>query len=818
MLHQTSDCTYCGKRRTLLLGCCLLWLSLGRPAVADEARIPPRLTQQTPLRYPAEADGTAARITVRVTVGIDGLVSDVDVLDGPPVFYDEAIRAGYQLQFSPALRDGVPVESVSVIYFDFTPDPHMHEEPVGEMIIEAVSPDAYDTHARTTLSEEELEASAGEDLASTIADEAGVTTGGGTTSAAKPIIRGQSERRLLILFDGVRHESQKWGPDHAPEIDPFAAGEISIIKGAAGARYGPDAIGGVLLVNPPPMREEPGFSGKAVAATASNGRQGYGALRLDVAPEQTSHIAYRIEGNYARSASLSAPDYVLGNTASALYNIGAAAEYHHRTTEVCLSYQHHDYRAGIFYGTVAASPEDFLAQYEAGRPVTTELWTTTYTIDRASQDVTHDRAILHVTTAPGAWLLEASYAFQRNRRLEFEQVRDSIEGAQYDFTLRTHSLDFLASQPTYYVGERATLEGGVGLQGIFQENVYRGYSLLPNYRGMGGGVFGFQRLNLETGALSAGARLDGLSRTAFLADVDYDNHLDQDTLSADSCTILDTGVARCPARYTTGSVSLGGLWSAIPDLLELKLDLSSASRFPNADELYLIGYAPSFPVYALGAPDLGVETTWGASPTVGVRVGPLEAEISGYANYTQDYIYFAPILDGGGIPSYEVTILGTWPRYSYTAIDAVFTGTDGSLTLWPEAPVGLRLQGALVRAHDVASGDFLIGTPPDQVRATLTGRPPEAPRLAAPELSLIIDAVARQSRTDPVTDYVPAPDGYVLLGAAAQAELVLSGRSLRLGVEGVNLLNTAYRDYTSLLRYYADQPGRDIRVRAGTDF
>ncbi len=44
------------------------------------------------------------------------------------------------------------------------------------------------------------------------------------------------------------------GPDSLPmeatEIDPFSAGSISVIRGAAGARYGPDAIGGVILVEP----------------------------------------------------------------------------------------------------------------------------------------------------------------------------------------------------------------------------------------------------------------------------------------------------------------------------------------------------------------------------------------------------------------------------------------------------------------------------------------------------------------------------------------------------------------------------------------
>ena len=74
----------------------------------------------------------------------------------------------------------------------------------------------------------------------------------------KPIIRGQDERRNLILFDRVRHAGQKWGVDHAPEIDPFAAGSITVIKGAGGIRWGPDAIGGVVLVDPLPLRRTPG--------------------------------------------------------------------------------------------------------------------------------------------------------------------------------------------------------------------------------------------------------------------------------------------------------------------------------------------------------------------------------------------------------------------------------------------------------------------------------------------------------------------------------------------------------------------------------
>ena len=71
---------------------------------------------------------------------------------------------------------------------------------------------------------------------------------------------------------------------------------------------------------------------------------------------------------------------------------------------------------------------------------------------------------------------------------------------------------------------------------------------------------------------------------------------------------------------------------------------------------------------------------------------------------------------------------------------------------------------------------------------------------------------ARQLHLD--ADFAPPPPGYALLGLSAETTL----GKVRVGAEVHNLLNTAYRDYTSLLRYYADQPGRDIRVRVGMDF
>ena len=89
----------------------------------------------------------------------------------------------------------------------------------------------------------------------------GVTTLRTGSSIAKPVIRGLHSNRVLVLNNGVRQEGQQWGLDHGPEIDPYIADEVKVVMGANSVRYGADALGGVVLVNPRPLREKQGYSG-----------------------------------------------------------------------------------------------------------------------------------------------------------------------------------------------------------------------------------------------------------------------------------------------------------------------------------------------------------------------------------------------------------------------------------------------------------------------------------------------------------------------------------------------------------------------------
>lgn len=779
----------------------------------------PILLQQVELQYPdaALASGQHGDVQILVDLDASGTVIATRFESGPEVFRAVSLDTASRLEFSPATADGVPVAATTRVSFHFAPPDSTHDATRhtshAEMVVHSSNPDINDTHARTTLDEEALEKSTGDELAKAISQVAGVRIAGGVSDSSKPIIRGQQERRLLVLNDGVRHESQKWGPDHATEIDPFSAGSISVIRGAAGARYGPDAIGGVILVDPPPMRTDPGVAGKLLTSYNTNGQRPYAAIRIDTG--SASGFSTRMEGNASIGSTQTAPDYLLGNTASKLWNMGGAIAHEWDGGNIRASWHHHDFKAGVFYGLNHNTPDEFLAQFEHDRPVTADVWESTYEIDRSYQQVTHDVGVLR-TNLDGDWgSIEATYAFQINLREEYEHVRSNITGPQYDFTLRTHSIDTMYEHPTasYTVGE---LEGGIGIQGGFQENVYRGLPLIPNFRSFSGGLFAYERLSMNRMDLEVGARADALSRAAYIDDNEYDAHVRRGTLDTSTCEEREL-TARCPADYAATSFSMGTLFHAIPNRLDLKVDLSTATRFPNVDELYMIGQAPTFPVYANGQPSLGTETVWNASFTSGLRTEAVEAEASVYGQRINDYIYFAPELTEEGNTRFDVTIRGTWPTYGFQAIDADFFGMDGSISVGPHAPVGFKALGGIVRAENRANGDHLIGTPGDHLTLTAIGRPPALGALDKTVLQVRADLVAEQSRVNPKHDFAPPPDGYILWGLSIETEIG-KRQPVRVGADATNLLNTTYREYNSLLRYYGDQPGRDVRLRAGMDF
>ena len=714
--------------------------------------------------------------------------------------------------------DYLPAEVVLALTASRSIEVELTARPVEVVVLEDTAPPPPDMRATTTLSGAALERTRGKGLAEAVADVPGVTQLGAGSGLAKPVVRGQFGRRLLLLVDGVRHRAQEWGLDHAPEIDPFVADRITVVRGAAGVQYGPDAIGGAVVIEPPRLPTAPGVRGDLHLIAGANPTGGTVAARVQGATADVRGLAGEVAGSFRRLAAPNTPDYPLDNTGSREWNLGAAVGYRRGTGEYRAAYSHYQAALGVCACLRLESSEDFYAQLDRAQPIGVENYRDDFTTDRPFQAVGHDLAL-----ARGAWTREglgtitATLAFQHDLRREYDVVRQSTTGPQFQFRLTSGDLALALAHNPLHLTDHLHLRGEVGVVGVAQVHSFTGLPLVPDHVAGGGGVYAIERLIGTTLDVEAGVRYDYLARTASIDRIDYLRLVRSGQLAMDACSGGVGDPVDCRSRFHTVSASVG-VRRALSSAAAVKLDLSTASRPPNPDEQYLNGTAPTFPVLGLGKPDLGAETTYAATATFDYQSDRLAAQASAYVNRIDDYIEFEPAIGDDGQPIFDVLIRGTFPRFVTRPVDALFWGADGGVTArpWPWLEAAITAQA--VRAKDRGDGSYLAFIPPDRLRAAVTGRAPCVGPLHDVEATVDVTAVARQDRTDLLTDLAAPPAAYALVGAEVAATVTAAAHPLRLALSATNLGDTRYRDYTSLLRYFADQPGRQVFLRVTGHF
>ncbi|MDX5347317.1 MAG: TonB-dependent receptor, partial [Hymenobacteraceae bacterium] len=243
---------------------------------------------------------------------------------------------------------------------------------------------------------------------------------------------------------------------------------------------------------------------------------------------------------------------------------------------------------------------------------------------------------------------------------------------------------------------------------------------------------------------------------------------------------------------------------------------TSAWRAPSANELFSDGVHHGAATFEKGNPELVSEKAYNTEITFQYHSNrSLNGEISVYQNYINDFINLVPVLPA------TLTIRGAFPTYKYQQTDAVFRGVDLSWSFVFTDKLLLESKSSLVRARDRKQDEYLLQIPADRTDNTLRysfGN--EAKRFRNMYVALGGLFVAKQTHLPEgdSLDYAPAPDGYFLLHAEAGATLMLGQQPVQLGLTGTNLLNNSYRDYLNRFRYYADEAGRMLTLRATVVF
>ncbi len=639
-----------------------------------------------------------------------------------------------------------------------------------------------------TLRQEDLDRTKGGTLASALQGIAGVNMLQTGATISKPVIHGMHSNRVLILNNGIRQEGQQWGFEHAPEIDPFVAQEMTVVKGAEAVRFGPDAIGGVVIVEPPKLPTTGNISGEINAVGATNGRMGVVSGMLNGGIKKLPGWGWRVQGTAKRSGNIKTPDYYLNNTGVNELNFSTAFGYTDQNKGLEIYYSHFDTELGIFEGSHIGSLRDFNERIENGRPFVEGSFS--YDIGAPRQQVYHDliKAKAHLHLANGG-KLNFLYGLQRNQRQEYDIRRgDNSNIPSLDMVLTTQTMDLFWEKNT-----DAGYSTQVGINGLLQvNNNIPGTAvtpLIPNYDNVGAGAYAIQRLIKTKYELEIGARYD---------------FRNLDALGFNREGELYGGTH----QFNNFTGTVGAIWYP-NNKLSLRTNLGTAWRAPTVNELYSDGLHHGIGAIERGSDDLESEQSIKWINTLNYQTDNWSVELSGYANYIGSYIYLEP---SGEVEQFFLR--GAFPVFEYKQTDALFFGIDLLSRYRISKALEWELKASLIRARDISTDSFLPWIPTDRIENGFKVNLPTMGKLSKNFLKIENVLVAEQIRYEPESDFAAPPSAYYLINMHAGTSINFGKNELGINLSLTNATDVLYKDYMNRFRYYAHEIGRNLTLRA----
>lgn len=630
-----------------------------------------------------------------------------------------------------------------------------------------------------TLSQVELQKLSGKMLGDLLSGMEGMSVLQTGPSIFKPMLHGMYGNRIAIVSNGAKQEGQQWGVDHAPEIDPFSAEGITVIRGASSLLYGSEAIGGVVLLNPYQF-DFVQHTNKTMVGTTF----GYNGRLFQPSFQTVQYInsawALRMNANGKYSGDVKTPSYYLNNTGTREWNGSAQMIYHTPIMDLENTYSSFNSVLGIFKGAEVGNITDLQTRIKQGNPLSTSSFE--YGINRPYQEVHHQKWVSQaIIRKNGEWKI--NYTFQNNLRQEYDVIRNSGSNApQMQLVLQTQHLDMQWKHPKF-----SAFSGTMGIQNQYQDNTWAGVYLIPDYQTFGTGLFAVEQYEWS-------------KKTNIEAGLRYDYKWMQASMFEQPKKSL--GARIYPTfLYNAISGNLGmGTW--LSNYTKLVFNIGKAWRPPSMYELFANGVHAGTASIERGDKNLKVESGWNTNLDIRHQTNWLSFNATFFYHYITNYIYVVPSKE------LELTVRGAFPVYEYQQTDAHYFGADFYTKMYLHKDVWVDGYYNLVRAYEVHSRQHLALIPADRARANLVFEPIENH-----ELSFGASYTYKQTRVSDDSDFAPIPPAYALLNAGYWGSFCIKKYELKLGLSIQNLLNTKYRDYLNRFRYYSDEMGRNISVR-----
>jgi iron complex outermembrane receptor protein len=638
---------------------------------------------------------------------------------------------------------------------------------------------------KNTLSNEILLENSGKNLGALLTEIPGVSSVQAGPGLAKPVIHGMFGNRVVIMNQGIPLEGQQWGVDHAPEVDPNNSDLISVIKGAATVRYGMQAMGGVVLTDEKMKNNDPHWHGSLKAGFQTNGNQPlvYSCLRKAFGK---SNIIFRIGGQ--GGGDQKTPGYYLTNTG--FRQGSAAATYVRWMGEDAYHKVHYSYFAnetGVFRGSHIGNLTDLKEALSRSVPFFSGD-DFSYSLAAPRQKVGHHLA--KYTFSKKVWndrLLSVTGGWQVNQRREFDVRRGGRSGIpSLDLLLFSQFYDISLTDEKHEFGiqyrqANNTNIPGTGINPLIPD--YASYLLAGYY------IRHFSILNLP---LEWGSR------------VEMRKYKVRSTLIQDGEASLD---------FINIASNLG-FKGNIAKKAEYYFDLSFTIRPPEVNELFSNGLHQGVSGIEEGSPELLPEKSLKIVHEWAIRPGKKhQINTSLFAAFVKDYIFLSPT------DELRLTIRGAFPVFQYRGTDVLLAGCTVRSAWQPVHSLLWSNSLQYTYAGDLKSGSGLVYMPPFQWQSNLTFQASKTRWFHEMKWGGEVRYTARQTQVNPDLDFAPPPGAYWLTNLFLKMKWKQKSQNdIECVIRAENVFNVAYRNYMNRLRYFADEPGRNINITVYTSF
>ena len=606
--------------------------------------------------------------------------------------------------------------------------------------------------------------------------------------ASRPVIRGLSGPRVMILQNGVGLvDASSVSPDHAVASDPGEATRIEVLRGPSTLAYGGSGIGGVVNIiddRVPSTKPQSPIEGRLSGSyeTGNEGRSVSGSIKTSAGP-----IVFVADIVTRRSSDYEVPSNPVSDRLAKQDGLTAATDRKVLNSSVELD----AYGAGASYigdrGYIGASVKRTDTTYGVPFPQITA------SIDPADEGPVGLHLKQTRLDVRGAHALDLE---------TFSKIQFSIGHADYqhaeivinDGTVGTRFLSKGTEARFELVHrEHEGHKGAIGLQALQRDFEAIGdEAFVPSVEVSELGLFTLQRFDQGVWGVDLGARLDQRKLTADLV-----GRLTSDAAATGGLNWSKTKPAQ---SFTNVSASAGLFWKP-NDQFFYALSLARNGRAPSEVELFADGPHGGTGTYEIGNPSFDSEIVTSIEATLRYTTGRARLEGHLYRAHYEGFIEENPTGE----------IQDDLPVYLFTQTNADFYGfeLDIGYDLWTDGDRSLTLE----LGSDLVRGDTGAGSAARIPPYSVTGKIGWKTAAYSAELELRHVGAADQH----LAPFELPTDSYSLVNITAYWKPV-ADTSWRLFLDAHNLTDETAREHVSFLKDVAPMPGRSIRIGSALTF